>query len=169
MKYYINHCEIFKTWSTWEVEADSFDEAVQKLNRAAKDDIDLANTMTDMINNDTMGEIEDYPAKTSNDYTPYVLSDLIQKEPITKGEVTMLYILLHKNQMGTFVEMVTQSRTNAIKKLIQLYNDTLQKTPDNKISSFDMLNNESFYAEIVYSEDETEWWEVVSYDKDKVK
>ena len=30
MKYYINHCEITQNWTTWEVEADSYEEAVQK-------------------------------------------------------------------------------------------------------------------------------------------
>ena len=33
MKYYINHCEITQNWTTWEVDADSYEEAVQKLNQ----------------------------------------------------------------------------------------------------------------------------------------
>ena len=81
----------------------------------------------------------------------------------------MLYILLHKNEMGTFIEMVTKSGAKAIKELIRLYNEVLQKTPDDKISGFDMSNDKTFYAEIIYSGDETEWWEIVTYNEDKIQ
>ena len=37
MKFYISHCEISKTYTTWEVEAESFEEAVEKLNDAKYD------------------------------------------------------------------------------------------------------------------------------------
>lgn len=81
----------------------------------------------------------------------------------------MLYILLHKNLNGTFVEMVTENKMKAVKKLISLYYNSLLGTPDNEISDFDMTNDQTFYAEIVYSEDETEWWEIVPFDKNKIQ
>ena len=81
----------------------------------------------------------------------------------------MLYILLHKNLNGTFVEMVTENKMKAVKKLISLYYNSLLGTPDNEFSDFDMMNDQTFYAEIVYSEDETEWWEIVSFDKNKIQ
>lgn len=81
----------------------------------------------------------------------------------------MLYILLHKNQRGTFVETVTKSKVKAIKQLIRLYNIALLGIPENEIVDFDMTHNETFYAEIVYSGDETEWWEIVTYNEDKIQ
>ena len=61
MKYYINHCEITQSWTTWEVEADSYEEAVQKLNQTGYDNLDVSAAMTDP-NNQTC-EYEDYPPK----------------------------------------------------------------------------------------------------------
>lgn len=86
MKYYINHCEIFKTCSTWEVEADSFEEAVRKLNRAGEEDIELANIMTDPINNYVLTGVEDHLAQSPNDYTPYSLADYIKENTLAKEE-----------------------------------------------------------------------------------
>lgn len=73
MKYYINHCEITQNWTTWEVEADSYEEAVQKLNQTGYDNLDVSAAMTDP-NNQTC-EYEDYPAETPEDYPSYTLSE----------------------------------------------------------------------------------------------
>ena len=73
MKYYINVTEISKVYTQWEVEADSYEEAVQKLNQTGYDNLDVSAAMTDP-NNQTC-EYEDYPAETPEDHTPYTLAE----------------------------------------------------------------------------------------------
>lgn len=75
----------------------------------------------------------------------------------------MLYILLHKDTNGTHVELVTRSAVKAVKELVRRYDETLQKKPNDQIESFDMVNDDTVYAEIVTEGDNTEWWEVVPY------
>ena len=75
----------------------------------------------------------------------------------------MIYILLHKNLNGTRVELVTRSAVKAVKELVRRYDEALQKKPNDQIESFDMVNDDTVYAEIVTEGDNTEWWEVIPY------
>lgn len=75
----------------------------------------------------------------------------------------MLYILLHKNTTGTRVELVTCSAVKAVKELVRRYDEALQKKPNDQIESFDMVNDDTVYAEIVTEDSNTEWWEVIPY------
>ena len=75
----------------------------------------------------------------------------------------MLYILLHKNTTGTRVELVTRSAVKAVKELVCRYDEALQKMPNDQIESFDMVNDDTIYAEIVIEDSNTEWWEVIPY------
>lgn len=75
----------------------------------------------------------------------------------------MLYILLHKKTTGTHVELITRSAVRAVKELVRRYDETLQKMPNDQIENFDMVNDDTVYAEIVTEGDNTEWWEVVPY------
>lgn len=75
----------------------------------------------------------------------------------------MIYILLHKNLNGTHVELITRSAVKAVKELVRRYDEALQKKPNDQIESFDMVNDDTVYAEIVTEGDNTEWWEVIPY------
>ena len=45
MKYRIAHAEVVRLWTYWEVEADSYDEAVEKLEKAGVEIPEVENTM----------------------------------------------------------------------------------------------------------------------------
>ena len=47
MKYRIAHAEVVRLWTYWEVEADSYDEAVEKLEKAGTDNTTVSNIMMD--------------------------------------------------------------------------------------------------------------------------
>lgn len=81
----------------------------------------------------------------------------------------MLYILLHKNQTGTRIQLVSRNGVKASKELVRLYNEALQKTPDDKIAGFDITSESTVYAEIVYKNEETEWWELFCYEEADVE
>lgn len=75
MKYYINHCEITQNWTTWEVEANSYEEAVQKLNEAGFRNAKVAEAMNDQAAINCEAIYEDHPAETPEDYPSYTLSE----------------------------------------------------------------------------------------------
>lgn len=47
MIYRIAHAEVVRLWTYWEVEADSYDEAVEKLEKAGTDNTMVSNIMMD--------------------------------------------------------------------------------------------------------------------------
>lgn len=47
MKYRIAHAEVVRLWTYWEVEADNYDEAVEKLEQAGTDNTTVSNIMMD--------------------------------------------------------------------------------------------------------------------------
>lgn len=75
MKYYILHSEISQTYTTWEVEANSFNEAVQKLHDAKYN----SNMVSDiMFMGDENFNMEDVPIEPNDDC--YALSDYVDED-----------------------------------------------------------------------------------------
>lgn len=80
MKYYIEHCEVSRTTSHWEVEASSYDEAVQKLLNAKGDYSSVSDLM--FLGDDSF-DVEDTPIQATDvlsDDDFYVLSDYVDED-----------------------------------------------------------------------------------------
>lgn len=80
MKYYIEHCEVSRTTSYWEVEASSYDEAVQKLLNAKGDYSSVSDLM--FLGDDSF-DVEDTPIQATDvlsDDDFNVLSDYVDED-----------------------------------------------------------------------------------------
>lgn len=72
MKYRIAHAEVVRLWTYWEVEADSYDEAVEKLEQAGTNNAIVSDIMMDGFDescseNEPL-EITDAPARPLSPY-----------------------------------------------------------------------------------------------------